>query len=106
VQFLVPDVADLESFCRYIRPACRYNVLAFIYGGGHMQAYRVETTVAQDGTLTLSNLPLHAGEAVEVIILVQPSAMRGRQRYPLRGTPIRYIDPTEPVAQADWEAAQ
>jgi len=70
-----------------------------------MQAYRIETTVAQDGTLTLSNLPLRAGETVEVIILVQPSVMLGRQRYPLRGTPIRYIDPTEPVAQADWEAA-
>jgi hypothetical protein len=84
----------------------RYNVLAFIYGGGRMQAYRVETTVAQDGTLTLSNLPLRAGEAVEVIILVQPSAMRGHQRYPLRGMPVRYIDPTEPVAPADWEAAQ
>ena len=70
-----------------------------------MQAYRVETTVAQDGTLTLSNLPLRAGEAIEVIILVQPSAMRGHQRYPLRGMPVRYIDPTEPVAQADWEAA-
>ena len=71
-----------------------------------MQAYRVETTVAQDGTLTLSNLPLRAGEAIEVIILVQPSAMRGHQRYPLRGMPVRYIDPTEPVAQADWEAVQ
>ena len=71
-----------------------------------MQAYRVETTVAQDGTLTLSNLPLRAGESVEVIILVQPSVTLGRQRYPLRGLPVRYTDPTEPVAQADWEAAQ
>jgi hypothetical protein len=71
-----------------------------------MQAYRVETTVAQDGTLTLSNLPLRAGEAVEVIILVQPSVTLGHQRYSLRGLPVRYTDPTEPVAQADWEAAQ
>ena len=71
-----------------------------------MQAYRVETTVAQDGTLTLSNLPLRAGEAIEVIILVQPSAMPSHQRYPLRGMPVRYIDPTEPVVQADWEAAR
>jgi hypothetical protein len=70
-----------------------------------MQAYRVETTVAQDGTLTLSNLPLRAGESVEVIILVQPSVTLGHQRYPLRGMPVCYIDPTEPVAQADWEAA-
>ena len=71
-----------------------------------MQAYRVETTVEQDGTLTLSNLPLRAGEAVEVIILVPPPVALDRQRYPLRGMPLRYVDPTEPVAQADWEVAQ
>jgi len=33
-----------------------------------MQAYRTETTLTQDGTLTVSNLPLRAGEAVEIII--------------------------------------
>lgn len=37
-----------------------------------MQAYRVETTVSQDGILTLENLPLQAGETIEVIILVRP----------------------------------
>jgi hypothetical protein len=70
-----------------------------------MQAYRVETTVQQDGMLTLSNLPLQAGETVEVIILVRPPSLR-QHRYPLRGLPITYVDPTEPVAQADWEAIQ
>jgi hypothetical protein len=71
-----------------------------------MQAYRVETTVQQDGALTVSNLPLQAGEAVEVIILVQSSIARRQSLYPLRGTPITYIDPTDPVAQVDWEAAR
>ena len=71
-----------------------------------MQAYRVETTLMQDGTLTLHNLPLRAGEAVEVIILVQPPTALRHPQYPLRGMPIRYVNPTEPVAQADWEAAQ
>jgi hypothetical protein len=71
-----------------------------------MQAYRVETILQQDGTLTLSNLPLRAGETVEVIVLVQSPVAVERQRYPLRGMPVRYVDPTEPVAQADWEAAQ
>ena len=71
-----------------------------------MQAYRVETTLEQDGMLTLSNLPLRAGEAVEVIISVQPSCLAlDRQRYPLRGMPVHYVDPTEPVAQTEWEAA-
>lgn len=72
----------------------------------YMQAYRVEATLQQDGTLTLSDLPLQAGEAVEVIILVRPPAGQRQNRYPLRGTPISYIDPTEPVAQEDWEAMQ
>ncbi len=34
-----------------------------------MQAHRVEATIEQDGTLTLENLPFHAGEVVEVIVL-------------------------------------
>jgi len=71
-----------------------------------MQAYRVETILEQDGTLTLSNLPLRAGEAVEVIILVQPPGLASHQPYPLRGTSVHYNEPTEPVAQEEWEAAQ
>jgi len=71
-----------------------------------VQAYRVEIVLQQDGTLTLTNLPLSAGAPVEVIILVQPQAPAHADRYPLRGTPITYLNPTEPVAQADWEASQ
>lgn len=71
-----------------------------------MQAYRVKATIQEDGKLMVSNLPLRAGESVEVIILVQPLAVQRQNRYPLRGTPITYIQPTEPVAEADWEAAR
>jgi hypothetical protein len=70
-----------------------------------MQAYRQNTIVQKDGTLTLHNLPLQAGEAVEVIVIVQPPAGQPQKPYPLRGTPITYSDPTEPVASSDWEAA-
>jgi hypothetical protein len=70
-----------------------------------MQAYRQSTTVQQDGTLTLRNLLLQAGEVVEVIVIVQPPAGRPQNAYPLRGTPITYTDPMEPVAPSDWEAA-
>jgi len=71
-----------------------------------MQAYRVETTVQQDGSLVVRNLPLQAGEAVEVIILVRPPLTATHTPYPLHGTPITYRDPVEPVAESDWEAAQ
>ena len=71
-----------------------------------MQAYRQETTIQHDGTLTLRDLPLQAGEKVEVIIIVQSPQARSQHPYPLRGTPIAYVDPTEPVASSDWEAAK
>jgi hypothetical protein len=71
-----------------------------------MQAYRVETHVQHDGQLTLDNLPLHAGEAVEVIILVRSPQATASNPYPLRGTAIIYHNPTEPIAADDWEATQ
>jgi hypothetical protein len=71
-----------------------------------MQAVRVNTTIQEDGTLTVSHLPLQASEVVEVIILVQPATARPQDHYPLRGTPMTYIVPTEPVAEVDWEAAR
>jgi hypothetical protein len=54
----------------------------------------------------LNNLPFPAGEVVEVIILKRPSTLPRQNLYPLRGTAVTYIDPTEPVAQADWEATE
>jgi hypothetical protein len=69
-------------------------------------AHRIETTLQQDGTLTLEHLPFRAGQSVEVIILPQPRAAQAENPYPLRGTPIRYERPTEPVAQEEWEALQ
>lgn len=71
-----------------------------------MQAYQVQTAVANDGSIKLNNLPFPAGEPVEVIILKRPTISPRPNPYPLRGTPALYIDPTEPVAQTEWEAAQ
>ena len=71
-----------------------------------MQAYHVQTTVDYDGSLKLNNLPFPAGESIEVIILKRPSTLPRQNQYPLRGTPVTYIDPTEPVAHTAWESAQ
>ena len=65
-----------------------------------VQAYRLETVLEKDGTLTMTDLPFPAGASVEVIILVQPTASHPSDRYPLRGSPITYMDPMEPVAAA------
>ena len=69
-----------------------------------MQAYRQEIIIQYDGTRTLHDLPLQAGEKVEVIIIVQSPPARSQASYPLRGTPIAYVDPTEAVAHSDWDA--
>ncbi len=79
-----------------------------------MNAYRVEAVLAEDGTLILRDLPFHAGDVVEVIILegkvLQQTVALSNQPetnlYPLRGKVVRYEDPTEPVALSDWEVLQ
>jgi hypothetical protein len=71
--------------------------------GEFMQAHRIEAVIQQDGKLVIEDIPFHAGETVEIIILsaVKPQS---EHRYPLRGTVIEYIDPTDPIASDDWEA--
>lgn len=68
-----------------------------------MQAHRIETTVQQDGKLVIQDIPFQAGEMVEVIILpvLKP---RTQDKYPLQGTVLEYLNPTEPIASDDWEA--
>jgi hypothetical protein len=68
-------------------------------------AHHLEVILSQDGKLILDELPFRAGQRVEVIILATQPASNGRE-YALRGKPIEYVDPTDPVAQEDWEAAQ
>jgi len=66
-----------------------------------MYAHRVDATLSREGSLVLTNLPFHAGETVEVIVLSRTNTVKS---YPLRGKPVVYTDPLEPVAQNDWDA--
>ncbi len=66
-----------------------------------MHAYRVKTKLTKDRTLTLDDLPFAAGETVQVVIVAEQATSAALDRYPLRGTPVQYIDPTEPVAEED-----
>lgn len=70
-----------------------------------MQAHRAETTLSEDGVITVRDVPFRCGESVEVIVLPFGPAAAPSSRYPLRGTPVTLLAPTEPVADADWEAA-
>jgi hypothetical protein len=69
-----------------------------------MQDFRLETKVESDGSLTIKDLPFSAGDNVEVIIRGRKAGTDQKKRYPLRGTPIRYLDPVGSVAEEDWEA--
>ncbi len=68
-----------------------------------MRAYKVETTIPQDGVLKLRSLPFQAGEAVEVIILSREAHKREAVRGSLRGKVVHYERPTESVAEEDWD---
>jgi hypothetical protein len=71
-----------------------------------LPAHRIETVLQQDGILTLEHLPFQAGQSVEVLILPRAGELHSHNPYPLRGTPVYYERPTDPVAEQDWEAAQ
>ena len=68
-----------------------------------MSIYRTTTTVTSNRTLTIEHVPFEPGEQVEVVVHSSSQAPETQQQYPLRGTPIRYIDPFESVAEEDWE---
>ena len=63
-----------------------------------MRAYRLETTLAEDGTLRLNALPFREGETVEVIVLEYQPASISAGSNSLKGSVLRYDDPTEPVS--------
>jgi hypothetical protein len=68
-----------------------------------MQAHRTKAIVSEDGSLTIENLPFPAGRTVEVVVFPAESESPHGERYPLRGMPIRFDDPTGAVAESDWE---
>lgn len=70
-----------------------------------MPPHRVETTLQEDGVLVLRNLPFQRGEAVEVLVLAAVETEK-LTLYPLRDQPVTLLNPTEPVAEGEWEAAR
>jgi hypothetical protein len=71
-----------------------------------MQVYAYELTVGKKGTVIIKDLPINAGEKIEVIIIPRSSRQPDEKRYPFWGKPITYLNPTDSVAEADWEVLQ
>jgi hypothetical protein len=70
-----------------------------------MDSHHIKATVEEDGTLILKELPFPAGAQVDVTI-VEDRKPLNTGPYPLRGTPVTYSDPYEPVAVDEWESAR
>ena len=70
-----------------------------------MDAVRIETTVDEHGEVHLTNLPFPVGETVEVTVIAQ-SSRQSENAFSLRGVPIVYERPTDPVAEEDWDAVR
>lgn len=68
-----------------------------------MNAYRVDKKVSANGVITLQALPFEEGEEVEVIVLPSKSKRPTLPTSPVRGKVRKYVDPTEPVAQDEWD---
>ncbi len=71
-----------------------------------MSVYHTITMVTSNGTLIIEHVPFKPGEQVEVVVSRSSQAPDTQQPYPLRGAPIRYINPFESVAEEDWEVLQ
>ena len=69
-----------------------------------MAAHKAETTVGKDHTVTVKGLPFEAGQAVEVIVIPKALPITISDWRSLRGSVIRYENPTEPVSEDDWDA--
>lgn len=68
-----------------------------------MLAHRAEIIVSEDGVLTVRNIPFRRGESVEVIVLPFSAPNVSASHYPLRGTLVTLLEPTDPVAENDWQ---
>lgn len=68
-----------------------------------MQTYRTATRIERAGELHSDHVPFAEGEEVDVIVM-RRRAREKSSKYPLRGRPVRYDNPFEPVAEEDWEA--
>ncbi len=60
----------------------------------------------ENGLIVLRDLPVQEGDSLEVIVTARSPASSTREDFPLRGEPMEYHDPFEPVAGNDWEATR
>ncbi|MFN2238871.1 MAG: hypothetical protein ABR524_05735 [Thermoanaerobaculia bacterium] len=69
-----------------------------------MKRHKARVVVLQDGKVVVEDLPVRAGQSVEVTIDIEDPV---RPRWPLRGLPVRLKDPFGPaVPDSEWDAGK
>ena len=68
-----------------------------------MQVHRMEVEISNNRSLMIKELLFHPGDKVDVIIRSRTVNRESSERYPLRGKPVRDIDPFDSVAENDWD---
>lgn len=67
-----------------------------------MKSKKLRIVVLKDGRIVIDNLPVKKGQQVEVTVQIPDPV---RPSMPLRGLPVRLIDPFLPaVPETDWES--
>ena len=70
-----------------------------------MTSLQLHAVVEKDGSVILEGLPFKPGETLAITVETAPCS--NAERYPLRGSVLRYDDPFEPaVPPEQWEALQ
>lgn len=64
--------------------------------------HRIETKIEQEGVIVLHDLPFHKGETVEIVITTRRPTAPAQSNYPLRGKPVKLIDPFTAVTEDGW----
>lgn len=65
----------------------------------NMENLVIENQKIENGQVTLKNLPFSNGDEVSIFLWKRPK----NKHYPLRGKLIKFINPTEPVSENDWD---
>ncbi|VEN74431.1 conserved hypothetical protein [Candidatus Desulfarcum epimagneticum] len=70
-----------------------------------MQKHHIKTTISDEGSLIIKELPFSPGDTVEITInTCYDKTKKGVSRYSLRGKPFQYPDPFGSVAENEWDA--
>ncbi len=69
-----------------------------------MQAIEVETEIAENGSIHLPECyKAYFGKHAKLIVLLSEARTEEKRCYPLRGLPLRYTEPAQPVAADEWD---